>query len=306
MYRNLTHFLLVLIMFFISGCSTKPGMFILATINPLKPYSIKMSDDYHANYYVLNRGVNNKFGSILFFIGGSERASKNYYLKSYFDNISKSTTVYALQKRHIGHRETGLSEPSNSYHQYNHYVHLVKDQKEFIQSILSKINHSNKKIIILGVSEGGNIASQLASETPQITHLVTIGSGGMLGIEEFRTWGKKQNINFDKVYEQVKKDPDSIEMKILGQTHRYWSSILPVNPMSSLKKLDIPILAIIGEQDEMIPVESVHFLRSEFKRLGKENLTVKIVPDSNHALKDSSGKDNRGEIMQFASEWWQD
>lgn len=305
MYKNLTYFLSALSILLVSGCSTMPSMFISATINPLKPYSIKMSDDYHANYYVLNKGVDNDSGSILFFIGGSERASKNYYLKSYFKNIANSTTVYALQKRHIGHRETGLQEPSNSYHQNNHYVQLVKDQKEFIQSILSKINHSNKKIIILGVSEGGNIASQLASEVPQTTHLVTIGSGGMVGIEEFRAWGKKQNINFDKVYEQVKKDPDSIEKKILGQTYRYWSSVLPVKPMSSLKKLDIPILAIIGEQDEMVPVESVRFLSSEFERLGKENLTVKIVPDSNHALKDSSGKENRGEIMKFVSEWWQ-
>lgn len=304
MSKSLTYFLSTLVIILASGCSTKPAMFISASINPLKPYLMEVSDGYHATYYILKKGVENNSESILFFIGGSEHASKNYYLRSYFKNITESTTVYALQKRYIGHRETGLSEPSELFHQYNYYSQLVKDQKEFIQYILSKSNHSNKKIIILGVSEGGNIAAQLASEIPQITHLVTVGSGGMVGIDEFRVWGKKQNIDFDIVYKQVKQEPDSVKKKILGQTYKYWSSVLPINPMNSLKKLDIPILSIIGERDEMTPIESVSFLGSEFERLGKENLTVKIVPDSNHVLKDSSGKNNRGEIMKFSSEWW--
>ena len=77
-----------------------------------------------------------------------------------------------------------------------------------------------------------------------------------------------------------RKEPDSVKKKILGQTYKYWSSVLPINPMNSLKKLDIPILSIIGERDEMTPIESVSFLGSEFERLGKENLTVKIVPET--------------------------
>lgn len=265
---------------------------------------MELSDGYHATYYTLKKGEKNNADSILFFIGGSEHASKNYYLRSYFKGLTGSTTIYALQKRYVAHRDTGLSEPSNSFHEYNHYPQLVQDQNEFIQYILSKYNYSNKNIIIFGVSEGGNIAAQLASEIPQTTHLVTVGSGGMVGIEEFRAWGKSQNINFDKIYQEVKLEPDNIEKTALGNTYKYWSSVLSVNPMTSLKKLDIPMLAVIGERDEMTPIESVLFLRREFNRLGKDNLTVKIVPDSNHALKDSTSKNRRGAILQFASEWW--
>lgn len=100
------------------------------------------------------------------------------------------------------------------------------------------------------------------------------------------------------------KDQNSIKKKALGHTYKYWSSMLSVNPMDSLKNLDIPILAVIGGQDEMTPVESVTYLRSEFERLGKKNLTIHIFPGCDHVLNDSKGRNHRGgEFLHFASKW---
>jgi pimeloyl-ACP methyl ester carboxylesterase len=303
MSGKLIDFLFVLVVSLTGGCSTKVGMFVAATINPIKPSEIKLSDGYVATFYTLQKGSSETSDSILFFVGGSGHVSKRYYLRSYFEELPEKITIYALQKRFVGHGETGLFEPAESFHQYNDYPQLVQDQNEFIRFILTRQDHLSKRVIIFGVSEGGNIAVQLAAEIPQATHLIILGSGGMTGIDEFRLWGKNRNIDFNQIYQVVEKDPDSIEKKVLGQTYKYWASFLPVNPMDSLKRLEIPILAAIGSRDEMTPVESVSFLRSEFEKLGKENLTVKIFPDCDHVLNDSSGRNHRGEFFEFVSQW---
>ena len=296
--------LAIIVFVSLTGCSSKIGMFVSANVSPLEQHHVSLGDGYKATYYQVQVGDSRKTDTVVFFIGGSGNTSLNYYLEPYFEDLDGNVTVYALQKRYVGHRETGQFKPSNQFHQYNHYLQLVNDQKDFINSLIKNESLTGKKIIIFGVSEGGNIAAQLASEIPQVTHLMVLGSGGMVGIDEFRIWGKKYNIDFDKLYQQVKEHPDSIYRLAVGQTYKYWASVLPVNPMDYLKTITIPILYVVGGEDEMMPVESVYFLQNEFKRLRKQNLTVKVYPGCNHVLKDSSGKSHRGDMLRFASKWW--
>jgi esterase/lipase len=124
-----------------------------------------------------------------------------------------------------------------------------------------------------------------------------------VGIDEFRLWGKRHHIDFDRLYKEVKEHPKSIEMQTLGHTYKYWASILPVDPMQSLKKVTIPIFVAIGENDDSIPVESVHFMRAEFEMLNKKNLTVKIFPDCDHVLNSSKGVNYRNELFKDVTKW---
>ena len=296
--------LAIIVFVSLTSCSSRIGMFVSANFSPLEQYHISLGDGYNATYYRVQVGDSRKTDAVVFFIGGSGHTSLNYYLESYFEGLDENVTVYALQKRYVGHRETGQFKPSDEFLQYNYYLQWVNDQKNFINSLIENESFTGKKIIVFGVSEGGNIAAQLASEIPQITHLVVLGSGGMIGIDEFRIWGKKHNIDFDKLYQQVKEYPDSTGRLAVGQTYKYWASVLPVNPMNYLNRITIPILYVVGGEDEMMPLESVYFLNNEFKRLRKQNLTVKVYPGCNHVLIDSSGKSLRGDMLRFASKWW--
>ena len=306
MRKNFILWLLCLSTCLISGCSSKMVMFISANINPLPSHTLRLSDGYVATYYSIQKGNPDITDTLLFFVGGSGHVSHNYYLESYFSQLQGNIRIYALQKPHVGHRETGVFEASEAFDRSNYYAQLVKDQAEFIRSILNRDRSVEKRVVVFGVSEGGNIAAQLAAEIQQVTHLVTLGSGGMVGIDEFRLWGKAHNIDFDRLYQEVKKHPDSITHRALGQTYKYWASMLPVDPMQSLQKLTIPILAAIGAKDEMTPPASVNYLRDEFDRLGKKNLTLKIFPDWNHVLDDSTGINHRAELLQLVSRWWEE
>lgn len=198
---KLTYSLITLIIFLTSGCSTKMGMFFSANINPLTPVELALSDGYVATFYKLQKGDANKTDSILFFVGGSGHASKNYYLRPYFEKLPGDVTIYALQKRFVEHRETGLLEPTEAFYQFNYYPQLVQDQKEFIHFILEKQDRLHEKVVIFGVSEGGIIAAQLAAEIPETTHLMMLGSGGMPVMDEFKLWGENRNIDFSQIHQ---------------------------------------------------------------------------------------------------------
>lgn len=293
-----------LVLILLNGCSTKSGMFVLANIAPLRSYGYEFSDGYCGTYYIHRKGDYEKSDVIVFFIGGSGHTSHNYYLRQYFNDSRVDMTIYALQKRYVGKRETGMRRASKKFDYYNYHSQLVQDQKEFILWVLSNNDFKYKKNVLFGVSEGGNISVQLASEIKEITHLMILGSGGMPALEEFRIWGNQNNIDFDLLYQEVKKHPKSIECRAVGQTYKYWASILPFKPMDYFKSLTIPIFVAIGEQDEMTPVESVHFLQYEFDKLEKDNLFVKIFENCNHVLDDFEGKNHRAELFHIASDWW--
>ena len=299
--RLLLAFALMLIL---SGCATKVGMFLHGNIAPLTTYQIKFSDGYSGYYYVHTKGDRDNSDAIVFFISGSGHTSHNYYLRNYFSELKGNVTIYALQKRYVKHRETGMGRASREFDFHNHNSQLVQDQKEFIEHIIKNNDFKNKKVILFGVSEGGNISVQIINEIKEITHLVILGSGGMPTLEEFKIWGKQYNLDFDLIYKHVQKDPDNINSRVAGQTFKYWASMLPFKPMDHFRSITIPIFVAIGEQDEMVPVESVHFLKNEFVALNKDNLIVKIFPNCNHRLVDSKGKNRRLEFFNLVSDWW--
>ncbi len=292
------------LMLILSGCATKVGMFLHGNIAPLTSYKIKFSDGYSGTYYVHTKGDRDNSDVIVFFIGGSGHTSHNYYLRNYFSELKGDATIYALQKRYVKHRETGMRRASKEFDFHNHNSQLVQDQREFIEYIIKKNDFKNHKNILFGVSEGGNISVQIVNEIKEITHLVILGSGGRPTLEEFKIWGKQYNMDFDLIYKHVRKYPDNIKSRVAGQTYKYWASMLPFKPMDYFKSIEVPIFVAIGEQDEMVPVESVQFLKNEFIALGKDNLEVKIFSNCNHSLVNTKGKNHRSEFFNIVSDWW--
>ena len=86
----------------------------------------------------------------------------------------------------------------------------------------------------------------------------------MPALEEFKMWGSQNSMDFDLVYQEVKKYPEDIKRRMAWQTYKYWAYALPFKPMDYFKSLTIPILVANGEKDEMAPGESVYFLQNEF------------------------------------------
>jgi len=269
----------------LTGCSSsRIGYLATAIIHPTRPQAIELSDGYNADYYTFTLGDKNAIDTYLFFVTGSGHASVQF-CRHYFKNLPGNVRVFALQKRYVKHWTTGIFEAPEGFHEAHCYSNWIRDYSDFVGRILSVKNSKIERIIIFGGSEGSAVASAVTANTPQITHLVSLGEGGMRGLDCFRIWkgGKAQRIDFDQVYQTVSKNPST--GAFFGQyTYRWWKEMLDMEPMQYLQTIEIPILFAMGEKDDMVPLESLYYLENEFKRLNKQNLTVKLYPDRTYPI----------------------
>ena len=273
----------------------------IITMYPSKRHSIRYADGFKGDYYTFTLGDKNKIDTYIFVAQGSGYGSAQWF-RYYFNDLPGNVKVYSLQKRYVKHNDSHVDKPSNKYQEYNCLSHTIADQTEFINSILSDITLINNKIVMFGVSEGAMVASAVASNIPEITHLVVLGDGGMKGIDAFRIWGQRNDNDFDQIYKIVIDDPASD--KFIGPySHKYWKDILDEDPMEHISKLNIPMFYCMGDKDESVPIESLYYLLEEFSKLKKDNLTTKIYPGCNHSLEDSTGKSYKKEFMQEIYNW---
>jgi len=296
-----TH-LLIISLFILTGCAgSKANLFFQSIFSPTSYEIIELEDKTTSLYYRIEKG--NDPNTIIFFIPGSGHTSLQYYLSDYFKEFDANVEIYSLQKRAVSNRATGMFSKPDDFDKENIFENWVSDNLVFIRNILSVKLDNDKNIILFGVSEGATVVAKLATLIPEVTHLVVLGGGGYEQSKELEISFAEYQINFENVYQEIKKSPEEIKKTFLGHPYRYWSHILFVNPMEFYSKIQIPILLAIGKKDENIPVESARFLQKEFDRLKKTNFKYIEYENCNHVLIDSNQKSHRKDFFEEIINW---
>jgi pimeloyl-ACP methyl ester carboxylesterase len=193
-----------------------------------------------------------------------------------------------------------------------------------IEKLSRQLPNSRKKIIALGISEGGQLVPKLALECDLVTHLVGMAT---TALNQFyssiinrrmdaaagqMTHAEAQEAidSLFSVYKQIYSDPESTEKWYDGHPYKRWGSYCTDIPLDHLVKLEIPILYVKGSADRNSPVLQSDYIMLEFLRLGKTNLTYKVLPGVDHWGSESIEKDgnwehvsHRKEIFNMISEW---
>lgn len=82
----------------------------------------------------------------------------------------------------------------------------------------------------------------------------------------------------------VARTPDSVSDRALGMSHRYWTAVLDRDVTFPIKQIDIPVLLIIGAEDDQVPVESARYAASLLK-----DATLIEWPGANHIFDTEQG-----------------
>lgn len=237
----------------------------------------------------------------LFFVSGSGCTSLRYFMRDYFRGLTGSYRIYAVQKPGVAQMDAGWNCSHAFLDRYTH-DELVRRNREALRWVQSQWPGTLAGAI--GVSEGGNIAAQLAAENPSIGKLLVIGSGGMPFRQVAQLLARKRNMTaqVDAALVQIDADPSNAQTLVFGMTPRYWSSVLDNDPADIYRRVKQPILLIVGEKDENVPVESAYFLRDQLRATGASRFMLEVVPGANHFLV-RDGRDLKPEIMQRISLW---
>lgn len=293
-------FILMGLLLALAGCTSIERYVHMQQSDAVNPKVFNYKDHGKSIYYSFSNGNDKKHDIFIFFYGGSGCTSWKSVMPDYAKGLPKNAMIYVLNKRFVKDKDLGMFSCTKKFHAKNYPAQWLSDYQEFIKSKWKEARIKPKYIVLVGVSEGVNLAVKVATLQKKVTHLVLLGGGGYTMRKSLKVLEEKGDIpftiNVDKGIEKIKNNPNSLEETWFGNPYFWWSRILDYNPIPDYLSLDIPILLAIGEKDSSVPLESAEYLESVFKKAGKTNLVVYKYKNANHRL-DAGGHNYREEFF---------
>lgn len=281
------------------ACSHLPSL-ASASQPAVAAHRFQFDDGGAATYFVLDKqgkdaqstasGNASRFPDTYFFvIAGSDCMSMRQVLPDYFkglDGVLASIRIFILQKRFIEQTAGRDAACSAAFTEADHPSRWIADQREFIHAELAaaKVNgQTPQHVVIVGISEGAEIAPILARDIPA-THAVLIGNGGMDPLQAYRLQAEKYGFSHGlQDIEHVCFSTRSPDNAVAAERPcRYWKELRDIRHTDNLLGLDLPLFIAMGEADSAVPIESAWFIRDQFAARGKTNLQLQTFPDSGH------------------------
>ncbi|MGL1890875.1 MAG: alpha/beta hydrolase [Spirochaetaceae bacterium] len=250
------------------------------------------------NYYVF---PNSRSDKLLIYIEGSGYKS---VLGTKDDDGSWETVSSASIVINQFRKNFNVLVPEKLFYEagqeYNSDPKALKNStvQGFVDSYTKSINSylSNNKfseVILMGSSDGGALVPLIYNNLKvkdQIDKIIILaGGGGMTQLDEFKTLAtssvkmpkeyRSMLVKTEKVYKDIKENPDSITEFFLGHPYTRWSSFFDYNPIEYIKEINIPVLFIHGERDWSCPVESTKIIEDQYN---KENFTFEYYRKMEH------------------------
>lgn len=283
-----------LLLIFLTGCTTPQALklYVASNSNPLDAKYIDIDENIPATYY--NFQLGEKSNNLLFFFSGTGCFSHSNYIKPYLQGLN-NIDVFVLQKQGVKNTDYGFF-CSESFHIQDNFDVWYKRQQKFISRILNNKDLSYSNVILMGVSEGANVAGALVNTDSRFTHLILISPLGKKMPDFLTEIGPNfgiSKIEIEKKLLEIKNNPDSNTEYYLGKTFKYWSSFSSYDPEVNLSITKKPILVGVGELDINTPPMSIQKIFNSKINNEQHNFKLIIYPGSNHILVDSKGNSNR-------------
>jgi pimeloyl-ACP methyl ester carboxylesterase len=274
------------------------------TINAIGT-EIPASDGFPLLAFELFKGKKHKPpkhpSGLFFYIQGSEPATVTDKIGLLASAVIMHGRVILVEKRGC----TPEKIDSATFYRYDDKATRISDHLEVINRYLKNLPPS-LPVVVVGGSEGGDIAAALAQKCPRITHLILIGSGGGISQKtEFEQMVAQQpgylgcqNVReLDSTFALIRHSPDSLAMWA-GHPYKRWNSYLYDSTITFLHQVGIPILMFHGDADANVPVASARSLHAAFQKTGKTNLTYIEYRDVDHTLMNVRDGKSRYPVME--------
>lgn len=179
----------------------------------------------------------------------------------------------------------------------------VKATEKVITYMIRHGMWDGSKIVAYGYSEGGQVVPSLAVDDKRITHIISIVGSGLNQfydmITGWRIKAAKGEItqqqaqdSIDASFKQINdiyRHPDNTALEYDGHTYKRWASFGQNPPFEKLRQLSIPIYMIVSTADDHSPIYGLDYVKLDFIRLGKTNLTYDPCVGCDHFLNNTNG-----------------
>ncbi len=140
-------------------------------------------------------------------------------------------------------------------------------------------------VILVGISEGGEMLPRIISRIPQTSALVLIGSAGLdpakVAAMKFR-YGKEHDAWTLLIAEARSKSPN--KKIVQGRTLKYWRSLLTWRVSDFLQRSELPILQAWGAKDTLVPDQAYMSFARQMHDANPDSYCALRFSDADHDL----------------------
>jgi pimeloyl-ACP methyl ester carboxylesterase len=288
----------------------------------LSQHTLTRFDGSDIHYYLGRRGIT-KSQSLLVIIQGSDCNSiVNNPRIAEIAAVAPTAAVLLVEKYAITaglpfSRQAARSDCPDAYLKNNVPEQRVVDHARVVAALrVSAASWWNQKLIIVGGSEGAQIAEQLAAIVPETNCLIIFGFGGRhfeddvlqsvrhdmkeAGLDDNAT--EEQVLAMRQMFKAALTDRSPNEMAS-GYSHAWWASMLSMDQLAMLRAVRVPVLAIQGGRDHNVSIEGARALMKPLRAGGRSNVEYIEYPGVDHAFKDSEGTSHWDRVIRDMAAW---
>ena len=176
----------------------------------------------------------------------------------------------------------------------------------------------NSKLLVLGHSEGGQIACEVSSVLENVTHVACMAGGGPTQMFDFLEMAKSGTMydpskspaerveDFLNDWQKVLDNPKAHNKFILGHSHLRWSTFMSSSPVEAILKSNARVFIAQGTEDTNSLPASAKVLYAELLARGRD-VTYLEIEGADHAfMKPDDNGDGWLETNAKAVDWFLD
>lgn len=229
--------------------------------------------------------------------------------------VPSEAALLMIEKPGLGPDVTGCPQ---AYLEQNTVDRRIDDAMRVLDRLERQLAGWTGRLLVIGGSEGGVIAAEVAARRP-VERLALLVTGGSMNLAEALPLAQKQQMQsygaepdtiaameetFARAFDAIRAEPNAL--KTWGgdtNTYRYWSSILWRRPVEAMLKHQGPLLLLHGTRDHSHPVESARQTRDRFLRERRTNLTYWELEGLDHDLVNAAGESQMQRWLSRCFQW---
>ncbi len=209
--------------------------------------------------------------------------------------------VATSEKRGVTFGETGHGAATQASREYAHHATFedrVAETRRLLDVMLTQPIVDRSRVVLLGHSEGADVAAGVAAEDPRVTHVAFLSGGGPTQIFDLIVLRRKAMAAAGATPEQIEQavqeleadfrrifaDRDNEEKLFMGHAYRRWASFCSHPPVEALLRTKARLFLAHGSADDSVPIEAFDLLCAELIRAGRTDVDIRRYAGRGHSL----------------------
>lgn len=185
----------------------------------------------------------------------------------------------------------------DAFIQHFSYDSWLAALKRALRDALARPGVDTRRVLVIGVSEGAQMAAALAREVPEVRDVALVSGSGATQLFDFAAAieaGRdsdddklKRLQELDAAVGAINADPASTAKFFMGHPYKRWSSFFAHPATETLTQSRARVYLANGMQDSSVPILSAEVLYAKLRVQGRD-VTFRRIPRVGHSLVEDS------------------